>query len=117
MKHLLLASLLVLSSSIALASNEPTLVLEVHSSKETEMRVVSDYLSDDALCCIFEVKSTLTDSTRSYTQIKHRETGVVLGTFYGTPSKDFILKIYREQFTPAYIEYVVPKIVSMTSQN
>lgn len=114
MKKLLFVALLTLTSSFVFAENEPTLVLEVHSNKEAEMRVVSDYLNDDALCCIFEVQTTLTESTGTYTQIKHRETGVVLGTFYGTPSKAFILKIYKEQLTPEYIDYVVPKLLLMT---
>lgn len=116
MKKLLFAVILALSSTVAFAANEPTLVLEVHSNKEAELQIVSDYLKDESLCCIFEVQTKSAESTGSYTQIKHRETGVVLGTFYGTPSKAFILKIYKEQLTPEYIEYVVPKLLLMASE-
>ena len=116
MKRLLILFVLALFSQSVMAANEPTLILEVHAKNQSEFNVVNHYLTDDTLCCLFEVHSTLTDSSEAYTQIKHKKTGVVLGTFYGTPSKEFILKIYKEQLTPEYIDRIVPKLLALREQ-
>lgn len=116
MKKLFLILSLLAVSFGSKAENEPTLILEVHFKNPIEAAVVNHYLNDEDFCCVFEVASQATDSCATYTQIKHKETGIVLGTFYGTPTKEFVLKIYREQLTPEYVEFVVSKLTNHEAQ-
>jgi hypothetical protein len=49
--------------------------------------------SDNEFCCNFIITSTPADSIGNVTLLRHTKTGVVLGTFYGRPSKEFIMEI------------------------
>lgn len=115
MKSLLLAFALFATTFVAKAETEPTLVLEVHFTTQTENQVINRYLEDSDFCCIFEIVGSQSTTQQSYTEIRHKETGVLLGTFYGTPTKEFVLKIYREQLTKEYIDNVVPKLVGLSN--
>lgn len=106
MKKTIVLLLSLLTFSVAQASNEPTLILEVHYTKLSEATMLQN---DTNLCCMFELKTK--QSGESYTRVIHKESGVVLGTFYGTPTKEFIMEIYQKQLTPDYINYIVPKLL------
>ena len=107
MKKLICIFAVFMLSLTAFAENEPTLILEVHAKTQAELKLVTQYANDTTFCCLFDVQAELTGSEDSYTKIIHKETGIVLGTVHGTPSKQFILKIYKEFLTPAYIDKVV----------
>jgi hypothetical protein len=93
---------------------EPTFVLEVHYKNQYEINRLNELQNDETFCCIFDIRGSVTNKTESYTEIRHKETGVLLGTFYGTPpSKEFIMEIYKTQLTPEYVNSVVPKILEL----
>lgn len=96
------------------ANNEPTLILEVGYTNQSEINKLKTFENDTNFCCYFEVQRKCT--SENITRIIHKESGVVLGTFYGTPTKEMIMKIYHTQLQPDYIEYIVPKLVMMQSQ-
>jgi hypothetical protein len=114
MKQILL-TLLCLTTFVGVKANtdpkEPKLVLEVHYTNETDIAKLNALQSDPEFCCVFDLKVAKT-TKESYTEIRHKETNVLLGTFYGaTPSVDFVMEIYNKQLTPEYIEYIVPRIL------
>ena len=106
MKKTIVTLLFLLTFIGVKANNEPTLVLEVHYTKQSEANM---FQNDSNLCCLFDLKTM--QSGESYTRVIHKESGVVLGTFYGTPTKEFIMEIYQKQLTPDYINYIVPKLL------
>jgi len=77
---------------------EPQLVLE--------MGLYSEQLANDTeLCCVYEF--CLSDSlAQDVTLVRHKATGVVLGTIYGTPNREFLNQLAL-QFTPQYIADVI----------
>lgn len=108
MKKIILVLLTVLAFNLSRANNEPTLVLEFHNVEATKLNSLK---TDTEFCCIFEIKSV--KSEVSVTKVIHKESGIVLGTFYGTPTKEFIMEIYKTRLTPEYIKSVVPKLASI----
>jgi hypothetical protein len=111
MKKLALLLLATLTFSVAQASNEPTLILEVQFKDRVEVNKIKSLENDTNLCCLFDI--TIKSSTDNITRVIHKETGIVLGTFYGTPSKQFLMEIYQTHLTPKYINFIIPKLVTL----
>jgi hypothetical protein len=114
MKKTILTLLCLLTFVGVKANNEPTLILEVGYTNQSDINKVKSFENDTNFCCYFEVKGKRSED--NVTRIIHKESGVVLGTFYGTPTKEMVLKIYQTQLQPDYIEYIVPKLVMMQSE-
>jgi len=91
MKKLLLILTLFLGFQIAKAET-PTITIEFKYVNAADTAHFTKLKSDNEFCCNFLVTSSI-DSTENVTLIKHTKTGVVLGTIYGKPSKEFIMDI------------------------
>ena len=98
---LLLLPTLLFANDPVKPVNEP-LVLELVFTSSSSI----DYLSTDAdLCCVYDFCQS--DSLKpGVTLVRHKQTGVVLGTIYGVPTKSF-LKMLSEKLTPEYIADIV----------
>jgi hypothetical protein len=99
---LLLLPTLLFANGPVKPVNEPALVLELVFTSSSSI----DYLSTDAdLCCVYDFCQS--DSLKpGVTLVRHKQTGVVLGTIYGVPTKSF-LKMLSEKLTPEYIANIV----------
>jgi len=82
---------------------EPYLVLELGSPPKS----LIDSLSTDAdLCCVYEFcQSDLLEP--GTTIIRHKQTGLVLGTIYGVPSKTFLNMLLDDVFTTESLNDIV----------
>jgi hypothetical protein len=91
MKRILLILTLFLGFQIAKAET-PTITIECKYVNVIDSSHFTKLKSDNEFCCNFLLTSGI-DSTENITLIKHTKTGVVLGTIYGKPSKEFIMDI------------------------
>jgi hypothetical protein len=110
MKKILLLLLISFTFGEVVAKKQPTLILEVHYTSDIDAYNLSKFKNDTNFCCIFDVRVTKTKDT-GYIKIIHKSTGVLLGTFHGVPTKEFIMYVYRNHLTPEYIDILVPKLI------
>ena len=91
MKKLILITLL-LGFQIVKAET-PIITSEYKYKNASDTTHFVNMKSDNEFCCNFIITSTPADSSGNVTLLRHTKTGVVLGTFYGRPSKEFIMEI------------------------
>ena len=116
MKKITLAFIGLLVFNIAKASDEPKLVLEyTYTNKADSVYIVNNIKNDKDLCCTFTIVLSKSKTGDKQTFIKHKETGVLLGTIYGTPTKEFLAIIEKNYLNEQYIKDVVPKMVALSS--
>jgi hypothetical protein len=92
MKKIILILSLLLVSQIVSAESLPSITIECKYVNASDTTHFIKLKSDNEFCCNFIVTSSL-NSNENITLIKHTKTGVVLGTIYGKPSKEFIMDI------------------------
>jgi hypothetical protein len=92
MKKLILITLLILGFQI-LKAETPIITIEYKYKNASDTTHFVSMKSDNEFCCNFIITSSPSDSNGNVTLIKHTRTGVVLGTIYGRPSKEFIVNI------------------------
>lgn len=92
MKKLILITLLILGVQIVKAET-PIITIEYKYKNASDTTHFVNMKSDNEFCCNFIITSTPSDSNENVTLLRHTKTGVVLGTFYGKPSKQFIMDI------------------------
>jgi hypothetical protein len=96
MKKIFLIILIILTGSqFVKADNTPAITIECKYVNASDTTHFVKLKSDNEFCCNFIVTSIL-NSNENITLIKHTRTGVVLGTIYGRPSKEFIMDICRK---------------------
>lgn len=96
MKRIILF-LLFLSTFQLSKAETPILTVEYKYSNVKDTLHFQSLKNDNEFCCNFVVLSTPGDSiNKNVTILRHTETGVILGTIYGRPSKEFILKICQQ---------------------
>jgi len=110
MKKLILITLLILGFQIAKAET-PIITIEYKYKNVSDTTHIVSMKSDNEFCCNFIIISTPADSSGSVTLLRHTKTGVVLGTFYGRPSKEFIMEICNK------MGYLDPKNVDAIAEN
>lgn len=95
MKKLVLLLVILFSFELVKADNSPAITIEYKYKNVSDTTVYFKTLkSDNDFCCNFLITATPSDSTgNNVTLLRHTKTGVILGTFYGKPSKEFILEI------------------------
>mgnify|MGYP001290471207 CR=1 FL=1 len=92
MKKLILITLLVLGIQVVKAET-PIITIEYKYKNASDTTHFVNMKSDNDFCFNFIITSTPSDSNENVTLLRHTKTGVVLGTFYGRPSKEFIMEI------------------------
>jgi hypothetical protein len=97
-------TLLILTSLNLSAHDEPKLVLEHQYVNHKSINYLIELKSDSTFCCLFEIKFVKSKGVENITIIKHKETGVELGTIYGTPTKEFISMIYKTCLTDELVK-------------
>jgi hypothetical protein len=97
MKKISLILLILLTGSqLVKAENTPIITIEYIYKNVSDTSYFANLKSDNDFCCNFLVTSSLSESNENVTLLRHTKTGVVLGTFYGRPSKEFIMEICRK---------------------
>jgi hypothetical protein len=79
-------------SQLVKAESIPIITIECKYSSASDTTHFTNLKNDNEFCCNFILTTSL-DYCENVTLIKHTKTGVVLGTFYGKPSKEFIMEI------------------------
>jgi len=111
MKKLFLILVILLTVQFVKADNTPAITIEYKYKTVSDTVYFTALKSDNDFCCNFLITSNLSDSNENITLLKHTKTGVVLGTFYGRPSKEFIMEICRK------MGYLDSKNVDMIAEN
>ena len=93
MKKIILLLILLTGSQLVKAESIPVITIECKYSNDSDTTHFVNLKNDNEFCCNFIVTKSPSDSNGNVTLIKHTKTGVVLGTFYGKPSKEFIMTI------------------------
>lgn len=110
MKKIILIALLILGFQIVKAET-PIITIEYKYKNASDTTHFVNMKSDNEFCCNFIITSTPADSSGNVTLLRHTKTGVVLGTFYGRPSKEFIMEICNK------MGYLDPKNVDAIAEN
>jgi len=92
MKKIILLLLLLTGVQLVKAESIPVITIECKYSSASDTTHFTNLKNDNEFCCNFILTTSL-DYCENVTLIKHTKTGVVLGTFYGKPSKEFIMDI------------------------
>ena len=92
MKKIILLLLLLTGSQLVKAESKPIITIECKYSNASDTTHFVNLKNDNEFCCNFILTTSL-DYCENVTLIKHTKTGVVLGTFYGKPSKESIMTI------------------------
>jgi hypothetical protein len=79
-------------SQFVKAESKPIITIECKYLNASDTTHFVYLKNDSEFCCNFILTTSL-DYSEEVTLIKHTKTGVVLGTFYGKPSKEFIMDI------------------------
>jgi hypothetical protein len=95
MKKIVLILALLLGVQIVKAETLPAITIECKYVNVSDTTHFTKLKSDNEFCCNFIVTSNF-NCTENVTLIKHTQTGVVLGTFYGRPSKELIMDICKK---------------------
>jgi hypothetical protein len=95
MKKIVLILALLLGVQIVKAETLPAITIECKYVNVSDTTHFTKLKSDNEFCCNFIVTSSF-NCDENTTLIKHTQTGVVLGTIYGTPSKEFIIDICKK---------------------
>jgi hypothetical protein len=112
MKKLALILLIILTGSqFVKADNTPAITIEYKYKNLSDTTYFTNLKSDNDFCCNFLITSNLSDSNENVTLLRHTKTGVVLGTFYGRPSKEFIMDICKK------MGFLDPNNVDMIAEN
>jgi len=116
MKKLIITLILLTIIQFAKADGNPTLLtIEYKYKKASDTTYCSNLKSDDNFCCNFIITSSLSETNDNTMLIKHTKTGVVLGTFYGKPSKSFIMEVCSKQgyLDPSKVDKIVADVLKV----
>jgi hypothetical protein len=97
MKKLTITLILLTIIQFTNAEGNPPLTIEYKYKSTSDTTYCSSLKSDNNFCCNFIITSTPSETNDNMMIIKHTKTGVVLGTFYGKPSKIFIMEVCNKQ--------------------
>jgi hypothetical protein len=113
MKKLILLSLLAFSIQANAKSDEPKLLLEYNYGCTCDTSRVLNMKSDADFCCYFDIEVKANNSSEDICYIRDRETGVLLGTIYGKPTKEFLLHIYQTNLKFLYTDNQIKKLIEL----
>lgn len=115
MKKLTLTFILLIVSQLTKAEGNP-LTIEYKYKAASDTSYCSILKSDPDFCCFFVVTASPSESNDNITLIKHTKTGVVLGTFYGRPSKKSIMEVCEKYgyLDPKVADEMALKILKST---
>lgn len=113
MKKLLLLSLLAFSINVNAKNGEPKLLLEYNYGCTCDTSRVLNMKSDAGFCCYFDIEVKANTSSEDICYIRDRESGVLLGTIYGKPTKEFLLHIYQTNLKYLYADNQIKKLIDM----
>ena len=111
MKKLTLTLILLTIIQFAKAEGNPPLTIEYKYKSTSDTTYCSNLKLDNNFCC----NSSLSETNDNTMLIKHTKTGVVLGTFYGKPSKSFIMEVCSKQgyLDPSKVDKIVQKMLKV----
>jgi hypothetical protein len=116
MKKILILMLLAFSVEVNAKNEEPKLLLEYNYGCTCDTSRVLNMKADPNFCCYFDIECKANNSSEDICYIRDRETGILLGTIYGKPTKEFLLYIYNNQLQYIYQTDQIAKLVAMERQ-
>jgi hypothetical protein len=113
MKKILILMLLAFSVNVKAENEEPKYIIEYEYSNASDTLRVANLKADVNFCCYYDIvmKANNTDSDVCY--IKDKKTGVLLGTLYGKPTKEFLLLVYEKNLKNAYTPEQMAQLVEL----
>ena len=108
--------LLAFSLEVSAKNEEPKLLLEYNYGCTCDTSRVLNMKADPNFCCYFDIECKANNSSEDICYIRDKETGVLLGTIYGKPTKEFLLYIYNNQLQYIYETDQIAKLIAMERQ-
>jgi len=111
MKKLILLFLLAFSIKANAKNEEPRLLLEYNYGCTCDTSRVLNMKADPNFCCYYDIECKANKSSEDICYIRDRETGILLGTIYGKPTKEFLLHIYEINLKHMYTDNHIKKLI------
>lgn len=105
--------MLAFSVNVKAENEEPKYIIEyAYANANDTLRVISLKL-DNNFCCYYDIELKASDTKNDVCYIRDKKTGVLLGTLFGKPTKEFLLFIYENHLKNAFTPEQMAQLVEM----
>ena len=105
--------MLAFSVNVKAENEEPKYIIEYSYVNANDTLNVSKLKADDNFCCYYNIEMKASNLKSDVCYIRDKETGALLGTLFGKPTKEFLLFIYEKQLKNAYTPEQLAQIVEL----
>lgn len=113
MKKILILVMLAFSVNVKAENEEPKYIIEYSYVNASDTLNVSKLKADDNFCCYYNIEMKASSVKSDICYIKDKQTGALLGTLYGKPTKEFLLFIYEKQLKNAFTPEQMAQLVEL----
>ena len=113
MKKIFTILTMLIAFGVNAKNTEPKLLLEYNYGCTCDTTRVLQMKQDINFCCYYEVSIKANTSSEDICYVRDKETGVLLGTIYGKPTKEFLLLIYEKNLKHLYTTDQINKLVEL----
>jgi hypothetical protein len=113
MKKILILMMLAFSVNVKAENEEPKYIIEYSYVNANDTLRVTNLKADANFCCYYDIEMKASDSKSDVCYIRDKKTGVLLGTLYGKPTKDFLLFIYENNLKNTYTPEQMAQLIEM----
>ena len=105
--------MLAFSVNVKAENEDPKYIIEYSYVNANDTLRITNLKSDANFCCYYDIEMKASESKSDVCYIKDKKTGVLLGTLYGKPTKEFLLFIYEKQLKNAFTPEQMAQLVEM----
>lgn len=113
MKKILILVMLAFSVNVKAENEDPKYIIEYSYVNANDTLRITNLKADANFCCYYDIEMKASESKSDVCYIKDKKTGVLLGTLYGKPTKEFLLFIYEKQLKYAFTPEQMAQLVEM----
>jgi hypothetical protein len=113
MKKIMILVMLAFSVNVKAENEDPKYIIEYSYVNANDTLRITNLKSDANFCCYYDIEMKASESKSDVCYIKDKKTGVLLGTLYGKPTKEFLLFIYEKQLKNAFTPEQMAQLVEM----
>lgn len=115
-KTLTLLAFTLIAFSVGAKDNEPKYVVEYNYGCTCDTNKVTHLKQDIDFCCYYEIELKPNNANEDVCYIKDKETGALLGTIYGKPTKEFLVYIYNEHLKNGFSKNDLYKLATIQKE-
>ena len=103
--------------NVSAKDTDPKFVIEYNYGRTCDTTKVTHLKNDPNFCCYFEIETKPNNANEDICYVRDKETGALLGTIYGKPSKEFSLYIYETHLKNRFAEAELTKLAQLQKEN